>query len=77
MSMSLSPAAADLAGARAYHAVRFPYDPRRAAVWRTVCKYLQPWVDEAAPMGASPCGSYINSTCLLGTHCVALCALRG
>ena len=28
-----------------YHEVRFPYDPRRAAVWRALCRYLQPWVD--------------------------------
>lgn len=29
---------------RDYHQVRFPYDPRRAAVWRAICCYLQPWV---------------------------------
>ena len=29
-----------------YHDVRFPYDPRRAAVWRAICRYLQPWVME-------------------------------
>ncbi|MDQ2946371.1 MAG: methyltransferase domain-containing protein [Acidobacteriota bacterium] len=29
-----------------YHDVRFPYDPRRAIVWRAICRYLQPWVAE-------------------------------
>ena len=29
----------------AYHEVRFAYDPRRAAVWRALCGYLQRWVD--------------------------------
>ena len=28
----------------AYHAIRFPYDPRRAMVWRAIGRYLQPWV---------------------------------
>lgn len=28
-----------------YHEIRFSYDPRRAAVWRAICRYLQPWVD--------------------------------
>jgi SAM-dependent methyltransferase len=28
----------------AYHQVRFPYDPRRAVVWRALCQYLQPWI---------------------------------
>jgi len=27
-----------------YHEVRFPYDPRRAVVWKAICRYLQPWV---------------------------------
>lgn len=27
-----------------YHEVRFSYDPRRAAVWASICRYLQPWV---------------------------------
>ncbi|MGD0201482.1 MAG: class I SAM-dependent methyltransferase [Bryobacteraceae bacterium] len=27
-----------------YHGVRFTYDPGRAAVWREVCRYLQPYV---------------------------------
>ena len=31
-----------------YHAIRFPFDPRRAAVWRAISRYLQPWVDESA-----------------------------
>jgi SAM-dependent methyltransferase len=30
-----------------YHEVRFPYDPRRAAVWRAIARYLQPWVAAA------------------------------
>ena len=31
-------------GSLAYHEVRFPYDPRRAAVWRAIARYLEPWV---------------------------------
>lgn len=31
--------------AQAYHAVRFPFDPRRAIVWQAVCGYLQRFVD--------------------------------
>jgi SAM-dependent methyltransferase len=27
-----------------YHEVRFPYDPRRAVVWKAICRYLQPWI---------------------------------
>lgn len=27
-----------------YHEIRFSYDPRRAAVWSAICRYLQPWV---------------------------------
>lgn len=34
----------------AYHAVRFPFDPERAKVWRAICDYLQPWVDPNAPL---------------------------
>ncbi|HYP08701.1 MAG TPA: class I SAM-dependent methyltransferase [Bryobacteraceae bacterium] len=34
----------------AYHAVRFPFDPERAKVWRAICRYLQPWVDKLAPL---------------------------
>ena len=33
-----------------YHNVRFPYDPRRAAVWRAIARYLQVWVDPAQPL---------------------------
>ena len=29
-----------------YHEVRFPFDPRRAAVWRAISRYVQPWVAE-------------------------------
>src|SRR6266536_2853465 len=29
-----------------YHEIRFPYDPRREAVWKAICRYLQPWVCE-------------------------------
>lgn len=29
-----------------YHQVRFTYDPRREAVWRPICRYLQRWVRE-------------------------------
>jgi SAM-dependent methyltransferase len=27
-----------------YHEVRFPYDPKRASVWRALARYLQKWV---------------------------------
>ena len=33
-----------------YHQVRFPFDPRRAAVWRAVARYLQTWVDPEQPL---------------------------
>jgi len=33
-----------------YHNIRFPYDPRRAGVWRVIARYLQPWVDPAQPL---------------------------
>jgi hypothetical protein len=33
-----------------YHNIRFPYDPRRAGVWRVLARYLQPWVDPAQPL---------------------------
>ena len=36
--------------ASAYHRVRLPYDARRARVWRAVCGYLQPFIDEQAPL---------------------------
>ncbi len=28
-----------------YHEIRFPFDPRRAKVWKTLAAYLQTWVD--------------------------------
>jgi SAM-dependent methyltransferase len=31
----------------AYHSVRFTPDPRREAVWRVLCSYLQRWVEPA------------------------------
>lgn len=37
------------ASARAYHAVRFPYDARRAPVWRELCRYLQHFVSDNKP----------------------------
>jgi SAM-dependent methyltransferase len=44
----LKPESMREAGAQApqvsYHEVRFRYDPRRRAVWRAICRYLQPWV---------------------------------
>lgn len=46
--MSVSTASANIeaeARARAYHEVRFSYDPKRAAVWRALCRYLQRFVD--------------------------------
>jgi SAM-dependent methyltransferase len=30
-----------------YHEIRFPFDPRRAAVWKVLCRHLQPWVATA------------------------------
>ena len=33
-----------------YHQVRFPFDPRRAAVWRAIARYLQTWVDDGQPL---------------------------
>jgi ubiquinone/menaquinone biosynthesis C-methylase UbiE len=45
--MSVSTASANIeaeARARAYHEVRFSYDPKRAAVWRALCRYLQRFV---------------------------------
>lgn len=27
-----------------YHEIRFPYDPRRAIVWKALCRYLQAWI---------------------------------
>jgi ubiquinone/menaquinone biosynthesis C-methylase UbiE len=29
-----------------YHDIRFQHDPKRAIVWRVLCRYLQPWVKE-------------------------------
>ena len=34
----------------AYHAVRFTPDPRREAVWRVLCSYLQRWVEPAGEL---------------------------
>jgi SAM-dependent methyltransferase len=36
--------------AQIYHRVRLPHDPRRAQVWRAVCRYLQPFIDEQSPL---------------------------
>jgi ubiquinone/menaquinone biosynthesis C-methylase UbiE len=48
---SASAAAGLQAGqASAYHRVRLPYDLRRARVWRAVCGYLRPFIDEHAPL---------------------------
>ena len=33
-----------------YHQVRFPFDPRRAAVWRAIARYLQTWVNPEQPL---------------------------
>jgi phospholipid N-methyltransferase len=33
-----------------YHSVRFPFDPRRAPVWRAIARYLQAWVDPDQPL---------------------------
>ncbi|MEX2299996.1 MAG: class I SAM-dependent methyltransferase [Bryobacterales bacterium] len=35
---------------RAYHDVRFRFDPRRAVVWRELCRYLQKFVAEDEPL---------------------------
>jgi SAM-dependent methyltransferase len=46
--MSTSATGVDIdpeARARAYHEVRFTYDPKRAAVWQALCRYLQRFVD--------------------------------
>jgi ubiquinone/menaquinone biosynthesis C-methylase UbiE len=40
----------ELDKAAVYHRVRFGYDARRARVWRAVCAYLQPFIDENAPL---------------------------
>ncbi len=29
-----------------YHDIRFPFCPRRAIVWKAICRYLQPWVQK-------------------------------
>ena len=29
-----------------YHEIRFRYNPARAAVWKAICEYLQPWVKQ-------------------------------
>lgn len=34
----------------AYHEVRFTFDPRRAVVWRELCRYLQKFVAEDKPL---------------------------
>lgn len=31
-----------------YHEIRFPFDPRRAKVWKALAEYLQPWVNAQA-----------------------------
>lgn len=36
--------------ARAYHQVRFAFDPRRAVVWRELCRYLQKFVAADKPL---------------------------
>lgn len=36
--------------ASTYHQVRLPYDARRARAWSAVCNYLQPFVDDQAPL---------------------------
>ena len=38
------------ARARAYHEVRFSHDPKRAVVWRALCRYLQQFVDPAGSL---------------------------
>jgi SAM-dependent methyltransferase len=35
---------------RAYHEVRFSFDPRRAVVWRELCRYLQRFVAHDKPL---------------------------
>lgn len=51
--MSVAAASANVeaqARARAYHAVRFGHDPKRAVVWRALCRYLQRFVDPAGSL---------------------------
>lgn len=38
------------ARARAYHEVRFSHDPKRAVVWRALCRYLQQFIDPAGSL---------------------------
>ncbi len=48
---------------KAYHRVRFQFDPERAKVWRALCRYLQRWVDvdaAALDLGAGY-GDFIRS----------------
>jgi len=33
---------------KTYHQIRFSYDPRRAAPWRAIARYLQRWIDPGA-----------------------------
>ena len=47
MSLSVQAVTDETARARAYHAIRFPFDARRAAVWREICAYLQRFVSES------------------------------
>jgi ubiquinone/menaquinone biosynthesis C-methylase UbiE len=50
VSLSVTNNPSQLEKARAYHRVRFRYDARRAKVWKVVSSYLQPFVDEQAPL---------------------------
>ena len=44
--MTSEPEALPIKVMQVYHEVRFTYDPRRLAVWKAICRYLQPWVAE-------------------------------
>jgi ubiquinone/menaquinone biosynthesis C-methylase UbiE len=50
VSLTASDSPAQFEKVRAYHRVRFSYDARRAKVWKIVCRYLQPFVDERSPL---------------------------
>jgi len=50
VSLSVPDSPSQLEKVRAYHRVRFPHDARRAKVWKVVCRYLQPFVDEQSPL---------------------------
>ncbi len=55
--------ASDASTNAAYHDIRFAYDPRRAAPWRAIGRYVQPWVkpSEAVLELGAGYGEFIQS----------------